>query len=299
MLKTDIIILLVVVNLYMKSIMKKTFLIPILALFLVAGTVNAQTNSLPNAGITPESTFYFLDRLGENLREFFTFNSEAKAKLQIKFAGERIAEIKAIVEKKGPEAKGIDKAKILLLGNVAYAAEIVKEEKASGKNISRFAKEIDDAFDAQEKLLVQTFQDARKKLKEDRLALKKSLSDQTGDAVFTASLEQQLNEIEIQDEKLKDAKDEIKESLRGEKEKIEEELDDEDREADEQEKLDEGEQEEVEEMEIENEFDIEDGDEKDKNDEEAENEDDEDDLGGTNDQDSDDAEDENNEEDEG
>ncbi|MCR4342433.1 MAG: DUF5667 domain-containing protein, partial [Patescibacteria group bacterium] len=44
---------------------------------------------LPSAGITPESSFYFLDRLGENLRQFFTFNPEAKAKLQIEFAGER------------------------------------------------------------------------------------------------------------------------------------------------------------------------------------------------------------------
>ena len=63
--------------------------------------------TLPSAGLTPESSFYFLDRLGENLRQFFTFNPEVKAKLQIEFAGERIAEIKIMVEEKGVNAKGL------------------------------------------------------------------------------------------------------------------------------------------------------------------------------------------------
>src|SRR3989344_1390098 len=84
--------------------------------------------ALPSAGLTPESSFYFLDRLGENLRQFFTFNPEAKAKLQIEFAGERIAEIKVIVEEKGVNAKGLAIAQSLLQANVAYAAEIINEE---------------------------------------------------------------------------------------------------------------------------------------------------------------------------
>ena len=57
--------------------------------------------ALPNAGLTPESAFYFVDKIGEALREFFTFNPDAKAHLQIDFAAERIAEIKIILETKG------------------------------------------------------------------------------------------------------------------------------------------------------------------------------------------------------
>ncbi|MEK7075516.1 MAG: DUF5667 domain-containing protein, partial [Patescibacteria group bacterium] len=111
--------------------MKKIFVSSIFALVTlfatVTGTAFAQNTqvTLPSAGLTPASPFYFLDRLGENLRQFFTFNPEAKAKLQIEFAGERIAEIKIMVEKKGVNAKGLAIAESLLKANVAYAAEIV------------------------------------------------------------------------------------------------------------------------------------------------------------------------------
>ena len=46
--------------------------------------------TLPSAGLTPESNFYFLDKFGEAFREFFTFNPDGKAHLQITFAAERI-----------------------------------------------------------------------------------------------------------------------------------------------------------------------------------------------------------------
>lgn len=236
--------------------MKKVITTAILVSGLfVGGAVFAQSPqvALPSAGLTPESSFYFLDRLGENLRQFFTFNPEAKAKLQIEFAGERIAEIKVIVEKGGVDAKGLAVAKSLLQANVAYAAEIVSEEKTSGKDVSVLAKTLDDKFDAQEQLLVQTFQDARKKLKEDRLALKKSLAEQAGDVALVASLEQQIKDLELQSDKLKDTKNEIRELLRGEREKIEKELNDEDQEADEKEEIEEDEQDETEEIEIEDE----------------------------------------------
>ncbi|MEK9183862.1 MAG: DUF5667 domain-containing protein, partial [Patescibacteria group bacterium] len=66
----------------------------VISLLLVPFLVFAQNGTtLPNAGLTPESPFYFLDKLGEALREFFTFNPEGKARLQIAFAAERVAEI--------------------------------------------------------------------------------------------------------------------------------------------------------------------------------------------------------------
>lgn len=233
--------------------MMSVLIIGILSLFGGVALAQSEQVTLPSAGITPESPFYFLDRLGENLREFFTFNSVAKAKLQIKFAGERIAEINVMVEKKGPKAKGIDKAKLLLVANVAHAAEIIKEEKASGKDITKLAKDIDNQFDEQEKLLTKSFQDARKKLKEDRLALIQSLVDQAGDATLVASLKQQIEDLKDQDKELKDEKNSIKKSLHEEKKKIEDELDDEDKNIDEQEQIKEDEQEEADEAEIEDE----------------------------------------------
>ncbi|MDA1337149.1 MAG: DUF5667 domain-containing protein [bacterium] len=76
--------------------MKRIVISSMLAAFLLGGVASAKEQTvLPNPGITPESPFYFLDRIGEALQEFFTFNPEGKARLQITFAAERVAEIEA------------------------------------------------------------------------------------------------------------------------------------------------------------------------------------------------------------
>lgn len=211
-----------------KTLISSTF--ALVALFVFAsGTVFAQSSqtTLPSAGLTPESTFYFLDRLGENLRQFFTFNPEARAKLQIEFAGERIAEIKVIVEKKGVNAKGLTIAESLLQANVAYAAEIVSEEKTSGKDVTALAKTLNDEFDARDKLLEQTFKDAKAQLKAQRKEIKTNLlaeARRIGDTAQIAALEAQLKDIDGQIDTLGQKKDQLENSLQGEQENIEKEM---------------------------------------------------------------------------
>ncbi len=212
----------------MKSLSVSTLFIGIM--ILSSGSVFAASPvvTLPSAGLTPDSAFYFLDRLGENIREFFTFSPEAKANLQIKFAGERISEIKVMVEKSGPKTKGIERAKSLLIANVAQAANIVSQEKASGKDVSILAKSIDDQFDAREKLLTQTFLDARAKLIAERQEIKINLikeAQASGDTARVAELTKQINDMTIQSNDLKNKKDEIKTAFRSEKKKIEREMD--------------------------------------------------------------------------
>jgi len=214
----------------MKKIITTAMLVSSL---LVGGAVFAQSSqvALPSAGLTPESSFYFLDRLGENLRQFFTFNPEAKAKLQIEFAGERIAEIKVIVEKKGVNAKGLAIAESLLQANVAYAAEIVSEEKVSGKDVSALAKTLNDEFDARDKLLEQTFKDAKAQLKVQRKEIKTKLlaeARRVGDTAQIAVLEAQLNDIDGQIDALGKKKDQLEDSLQNEQEKIEDEMSEDD-----------------------------------------------------------------------
>ena len=204
-----------------KSIAVSLLFIPFLALAQSPQAV------LPSAGLTPESSFYFLDRLGENLRQFFTFNPEAKAKLQIEFAGERIAEIKIMVEEKGVNAKGLAIAQSLLQANVAYAAEIVNEEKVSGKDVSALAKTLNDEFDARDKLLEQTFKDAKAQLKAQRKEIKTNLlaeARRVGDTAQIAVLEAQLKDIDGQIDALGQKKDQLENSLQNEQNKIEDEM---------------------------------------------------------------------------
>lgn len=221
--------------------MKKSFITAVLAasLFVSADSAvlaQSQQVNLPSAGLTPDSPFYFLDRLGENLRQFFTFNPEAKAKLQVEFAGERIAEIKIMVENKGVNAKGLTIAESLLQANVAYAADIVNKEKASGKDVTALAKTLNDEFDARDKLLEQTFKDAKAQLKAQRKEIKTNLLEEarrTGDTAQIALLEGQLNDIDQQIDAIGQKKDQLENSLQSEQKNIEKEMSKDDQEKEE------------------------------------------------------------------
>ncbi len=217
--------------------MKKLFISSTFALVallvLTSSTVFAQSTEvkLPSAGLTPSSPLYFLDRFGENFRQFFTFNPEAKAKLQIEFAGERISEIKMMIEKKGVNAKGLAIAESLLKTNVAYAAEIVNEEKTSGKDVALLAKTLNDEFDLRDKLLEQTFKDAKEQLKAQRKEIKTKLLTEArriGDTTQIAVLEAQLKDIEGQIDILGQKKDQLENSLQDEQKNIEQEMSEDD-----------------------------------------------------------------------
>lgn len=181
--------------------------------------------TLPNAGLTPENPLYFLDRLGEQVQQFFTFNPEAKAKLQIEFAEERIAEIKVMVEEGGANSKGLAVAKALLQESIAYADEIVLSEKTSGKDVSALAQTLNDEFDAQEKFLEQMFEDAKENLETRREEIQESLLE---DGAQKAMLEAELNDLDEQIDMLGQTQDELEESLHSEQWDMEFEIGEED-----------------------------------------------------------------------
>lgn len=194
----------------------------------VGGAVFAQSPqvALPPAGLTPESNFYFLDKFGEALREFFTFNPEGKARLQITFASERIAEIKVILETKGVEAKGLEVAQSRLQAHLANAATIVVDQRAEGKDVSRLAKELDDEFDAPKTALEQTFKAEKRALEAQEKELKGKILEarRAGDTAQVESLIQQLGQIKAQKELLELKEEEAEEALEQEEERLEEEM---------------------------------------------------------------------------
>ncbi|MDP3697094.1 MAG: DUF5667 domain-containing protein [Candidatus Taylorbacteria bacterium] len=120
--------------------------------FAQAGLPAEATRSGAKAGLTPENPFYFLDAFVETLQEFFTFNSENKARLQITLATERVAEIKVILETKGIEAKGLMIAQTRLQKHLGNAAKIVTKQKDDGKDVGKITKEINDVNKEVEKL---------------------------------------------------------------------------------------------------------------------------------------------------
>ena len=85
--------------------MKKIILITILSFLLLSFGINtsAQEVDLPSPGLLPDSPFYFLEIIAEEIGTFFTFGDLKKAERYAVLAAERLAEIKAVVEKGKPE----------------------------------------------------------------------------------------------------------------------------------------------------------------------------------------------------
>lgn len=85
--------------------MKKTFLLASLLFLLLSLGIGvlAQETEFPDPGLTPDSPFYFLEIISEDIVTFFNFGDLKKAARYAALASERAAEAQAVVEKGKPE----------------------------------------------------------------------------------------------------------------------------------------------------------------------------------------------------
>ena len=84
--------------------MKATsLLISLIFLFSLGVGVLAQETELPDPGLTPDSPFYFLEIIAEEIGTFFTFGDLKKAERYAALAAERLAEAQVIAGKGKPE----------------------------------------------------------------------------------------------------------------------------------------------------------------------------------------------------
>ena len=115
---------------------KISLLTALLFLSLSLGVgVLAQGTELPAPGLTPDSPFYFLERISEGIGTFFTFGDLKKAERYAALATERVAEAQAVVEKGKPEA-----AQIALKGyedQLGRALAKAATAKTKGQNIEK------------------------------------------------------------------------------------------------------------------------------------------------------------------
>ncbi|NVM19918.1 MAG: hypothetical protein HWN80_19615 [Candidatus Lokiarchaeota archaeon] len=80
-----------------------SLLITSVFLFSLGTGVLAQETELPDPGLTPDSPFYFLEIIAEEIGNFFTFGDLKKAERHAILAAERLAEAQVIAGKGKPE----------------------------------------------------------------------------------------------------------------------------------------------------------------------------------------------------
>lgn len=78
---------------------KKVIAIFMVLAFLFGGVAYGQTNNLPDPGMLPDSPFYFLKSLSENIGTIFTFGDNAKAERFLNLSEKRLSEAKALADK--------------------------------------------------------------------------------------------------------------------------------------------------------------------------------------------------------
>ena len=110
-------------------------LITSIFLFSLGPGVLAQETELPGPGLTPDSPFYFLEIIIEEIGTFFTFGDLKKAERYRTLAAERLAEAKAVVEKGKPEfvEKTLQRYENQLNNSIARA----EKAQAKGKNTEK------------------------------------------------------------------------------------------------------------------------------------------------------------------
>lgn len=85
--------------------------------------------------LLPDSPFYFLKSLGRGIKLFFTFNRAKKAELRLKFANEKILEVKKLAELKRTP-------RVLQRALEGFQKEIEEIEKFKGEELKQFSEKL-------------------------------------------------------------------------------------------------------------------------------------------------------------
>lgn len=101
--------------------------------------------------ILPDSPFFFLDKIKQNVRLTFAFTPEAKAKLYSDIAGERMAELRIMLVKNN--ANGVKNSLGSISDNLKKSAEELDNAKLSGRDISVLARTINQRIKTKQQVL--------------------------------------------------------------------------------------------------------------------------------------------------
>jgi len=135
------------------------FLTFLIVLGAMGGSVFAEQPDLPSAGLTPNNFLYFLDTVWERIVIFFSFSEEAKIKNAIKFADEKMAEIK-LLSRQENKTKHLEKINNKYNEYLDLADQKLNQAKQKGKNIEDLSSLIAERTSYHQQVLQQVLERA-------------------------------------------------------------------------------------------------------------------------------------------
>lgn len=145
--------------------------------------------SQQQGGVRPSNALFFLDRLVEEVQAFLTFDPQARVRLRLEFAAERLAEVKLEIAAKN--AQGLDTALTNLREQIASARTILASQQAQGADVSVLA--------SQAQVLIETQEEELEGLIEEEIKINGLLSvltDETITVIGISLLRSPLTKVE-------------------------------------------------------------------------------------------------------
>lgn len=178
--------------------MKKLFVTAFVAIsiFVFTGSgalAQNQQAALPPAGFTPESPFYFLDRFGEAIQGFFTFNPETRVRLQVAFIAERTSEVKVMLEREKINQGAVKTAFERIRGHRTDLSERIGVIDIQEKEV--FVADIMSAIDSLEDIFDAILTEAGEKLAEAIELEKQNIERKLNEPAFLTAMESAFREI--------------------------------------------------------------------------------------------------------
>ncbi len=118
-------------------------------------TITADDLGITEPTLLPDSPFYFLKDWGRGIQSFFTFDKVKKAELKMKFANEKLIEVKKLIEEnKDPKiiGKGLKKYEEEI-DKIEKTAEKIKDKASNNPNLDKFSDKFIKQQVLQEKIL--------------------------------------------------------------------------------------------------------------------------------------------------
>jgi cellobiose-specific phosphotransferase system component IIA len=112
-----------------------SLLISLIFLFSLGVGVLAQEIELPDPGLTPNSPFYFMEIIAEEIGTFFTFGDLKKAERYAALAAERLAEVQVIAGKGKPEL--VEKTLVRYKNQLEKSMAWAERSESKGENIEK------------------------------------------------------------------------------------------------------------------------------------------------------------------
>lgn len=194
--------------------MKKVLVLVLFALMMPVSGLMAHNGedhvTLPDPGLLPNSPLYIFERIGETLADIFAGDAEERVLLRAALAAERLAEISALMEERGADARGLETARNRLDRHLAGAVELIEEEEEKGNEVSVLAREAVAQFQKQREAALEIFMGELNSFLVQKEALLEELREaaRSGDSDEVRRIQESLRELEgVKDaaEGLKDA----------------------------------------------------------------------------------------------